>query len=498
MSLPKFKNRPTPPGTPEYRRLLAAVEADELSQAIETQGISTSGNVVIGGDLTVTGTTTMNGPIVLGDAAADSLTVNATTTYGDPINYSNATGITAFATGGQASATALTEEINNVTTVATAGDSVKLPAAVAGKHVHVKNSGATALDIFPATSDSIDALAVNLAIRIQPGSSVDFYAKDAIVWESNVDASLTIVAPTTNTGQLELKATSSAGNTVTTITNASQAATRVYTIPDAGANANFVMTEGASTINGTKTYTAPIVYSLATGITAFAGGGQASATALVREINNVTVVATDGDSVKLPSAVEGLKIVVKNADNSNVLAIFPFTGDAIDAEAANASITIPSYATVVFIAKDATTWESNIQIISAINRIYVGPAQELSISDLGVNIGVSSAAFISKYSFDTLSGAGAIPITNFCTKVTTTAANALTIANPTFDGQRKRVILVVDGGDGTLTGDFNSGGNTTVVFADAGDYIELMGQSGSWSIIDSGNTVDGVTEPVVS
>ena len=212
-------------------------------------------NVTVAGTLTVTGTTTLNGSLVLGDAAADALTVNATTTYAEPVNYANATGITAFATGGQASATALTEEINNVTTCATAGDSVKLPAAVAGKHVWVKNSGTTALDIFPATSDSIDALAVNLAVRIQPGSSIHFYAKDATVWESDKDASLTLVAPTTNTGQLEIKAADSAGNTVTTVTNASQAAARTYTIPDAGANASFVMTQGAATIVSTASTT---------------------------------------------------------------------------------------------------------------------------------------------------------------------------------------------------------------------------------------------------
>ena len=200
------------------------------------------------GNLSVTGTSTFNGAITLGDAAADSLTVKAVTTYDEPVNYSNETGITAFATGGQASATALTEEVNNVTTVVTAGDSVKLPTAVAGKHVYIKNSGATALAIFPALSDSIDALAVNLAVWIQPGSVINFYAKDAIVWESSIDTSLTLSAPTTLKGQLELKAADSAGNTLTSITNASQAAARTYTVPDAGANASFVMTQGAATI----------------------------------------------------------------------------------------------------------------------------------------------------------------------------------------------------------------------------------------------------------
>lgn len=257
----KVRERNHLPGTGDDRFPVYSKQFNNLIEAfadgtisLDVEDLDVDDDLTVGGDLTVTGTTTLNGALVLGDAAADSLTINATATYAEPINYDNATGITAFATGGQASATALTAEINNVTTCATAGDSVKLPAAVAGKKVVVKNSGATALDIFPASSDSIDALAVNLAVRIQPGSVITFHAKDATVWESDRDSSLTLIAPTTNRGQLEVKASDSAGNTVTTITNASQAADRRYTLPDAGADASFVMTEGAQTINGAKTF----------------------------------------------------------------------------------------------------------------------------------------------------------------------------------------------------------------------------------------------------
>lgn len=249
----KSNHLPSAPG--DGRFVVYSKQFNELIDNLNAgTGDLTVNDATISGDLTVTGTTTLNGDLVLGDAAADSLTIGATTTYSEPINYDNATSITAFAGGGQASATALTAEINNVTTVATAGDSVKLKTAVAGAHQYIKNSGATALDIFPNTSDSIDALAVNLAIRIQPGSSIHFYAKDATVWESSIDNSITLNSPTTVTGQLEIKASASAGNTVTTVTNASQAAARTYTIPDAGANADFLMTQGAQAKTGQMTF----------------------------------------------------------------------------------------------------------------------------------------------------------------------------------------------------------------------------------------------------
>lgn len=69
----------------------------------------------------------------------------------------------------------------------------------------------------------------------------------------------------------------------------------------------------------------------ATGITAFAGGGQASATQLTAKFNNVTVVASNGDSVKLPAALTGSKVYVINTDAAQALDVFPQSGEYIDA-----------------------------------------------------------------------------------------------------------------------------------------------------------------------
>lgn len=95
------------------------------------------------------------------------------------------TGLTAFSGGGQASGTALTPGYNEITTSAVAGDSVKLPAAAAGKVVTVKNDGATAIDVFPATGDTINDGSANAAIRVSPGSTVGFVSIDATNWEAS-------------------------------------------------------------------------------------------------------------------------------------------------------------------------------------------------------------------------------------------------------------------------------------------------------------------------
>ena len=50
--------------------------------------------------------------------------------------------------------------------------------------------------------------------------------------------------------------------------------------------------------------------SVTAGITAFAGGGQGSATALTTEINQISTCATGGDSVKLPAAAAGYMVAI--------------------------------------------------------------------------------------------------------------------------------------------------------------------------------------------
>jgi hypothetical protein len=91
-------------------------------------------------------------------------------------------GITAFATGGQASAVELTTRFNLVETVASAGDSVKLPTAVAGKALTVTNKGANAIDLFPGSGDNIDGTGVDTAVSVAAGSSATLWAADATNW----------------------------------------------------------------------------------------------------------------------------------------------------------------------------------------------------------------------------------------------------------------------------------------------------------------------------
>ena len=112
--------------------------------------------------------------------------------YVDPSDVSGAmrdastasSALTARAGGGQGSATALPSAFNRVTTVATAGDSVKLPAAVAGAMIVVRNGTATSMDVFPQTGQSINALAANTALAVAANTTAFFVSTVTGKWDS--------------------------------------------------------------------------------------------------------------------------------------------------------------------------------------------------------------------------------------------------------------------------------------------------------------------------
>lgn len=98
------------------------------------------------------------------------------------------TGLVALVGGGQAGATVLTGDINVVSTVASAADSVQLPTAEAGREVTVVNNSANALAVFPALGDKINALSVNAVLSVAAGKTATFVSAAALQWFALVSA----------------------------------------------------------------------------------------------------------------------------------------------------------------------------------------------------------------------------------------------------------------------------------------------------------------------
>jgi len=93
--------------------------------------------------------------------------------------------ITAGATQTQAGATALTKDINRVTTVGTDNDGVKLPTASAGLEILIINADAGQdIQIWPNTGDAINGGSANAvdSSALGEGATRRYIAMDATNW----------------------------------------------------------------------------------------------------------------------------------------------------------------------------------------------------------------------------------------------------------------------------------------------------------------------------
>ena len=97
---------------------------------------------------------------------------------------------------------------------------------------------------------------------------------------------------------------------------------------------------------------------LTNSITAGSTQTQAGATALTTMANRVTVSGTNGDGVKLPTAVAGLEILVINDDSAQTISVWPNTSDAIDGGSANAvdANALEAGSSRRYLAIDGTNW----------------------------------------------------------------------------------------------------------------------------------------------
>lgn len=95
---------------------------------------------------------------------------------------------TAFAGGGQASGTLITEQMTRFTVVATAGDSGKLQKSQAGMSYTVTNASANSMNVFPFLGDGINALGANAAFALAAGKTCEFVCYTAGQWHTLLSA----------------------------------------------------------------------------------------------------------------------------------------------------------------------------------------------------------------------------------------------------------------------------------------------------------------------
>ncbi|MBX7153317.1 MAG: hypothetical protein K1X91_00025 [Bacteriodetes bacterium] len=164
----------------------------------------------------------------------------------------------------------------------------------------------------------------------------------------------------TSTGSLTMGGNSQAGSmslsdgavtaNTATITSATQGANRTYTIPNAGNNANFVMTEGTQTINGSKTFGSTLTispFSTAGVVKNNASGVLSTGTVLLSSTNDVSGVLPVANGGTGASTLTGL--VVGNGTSAMTTATITGTTNQISVTNGNGTGGNPTIA----IANDA-------------------------------------------------------------------------------------------------------------------------------------------------
>jgi sugar lactone lactonase YvrE len=191
----------------------------------------------------------------------------------------------------------------------------------------------------------------------------------AVQGSANIDGNIVVLGTTTLNGATTAVNFSCAGTTTlgTSINSQTVALgtgatasgnTKTLNIGTAGVSGSTTAINIGSAVSGatsTTTLNGLAVNSISAAVSA-AGTTQGTATGLVSNINNVTVVTAAAAGVRLPTAVAGMRILIRNSDSLDILSIYPATGGTINALSANAAFTIIAGATIELVATTATQW----------------------------------------------------------------------------------------------------------------------------------------------
>jgi hypothetical protein len=257
------------------------------------------------------------------------------------------------------------------------------------------------------------------------------------------------------------------GNTVT-VNGAAPAAGRIYTMADVGSNANFVMTEGAQTINGLKTFTSAIGFAAISGtnITLTDTSNQL----FLGTGNTVTVTApTPAASVvyTMPD-VGGSASFVMTAGAQSIGGVKTFTSNMV----------ISSATSSTSVVSGALTTGGGVGVNNAIysRGMFVSPPAGLPFAPAGTDAGIS---FISPtdlrlsiptgVSFTVFDFASTLPLsitsatgvatdysftagTSVISPLFRTATGSMTISTTTTSGAINLVSARTDGVTGSFVG----------------------------------------------
>lgn len=199
---------------------------------------------------------------------------------------------------------------------------------------------------------------------------------------------------TVATGSLALVAASNSGNTVTTITNASQAAARTYTIPDAGASSSFLLTNSSSTqtiATGSLALTLGSFQTLAGNITAGSSGHAGTLTSFpVTAANGSLIIAAvaagANNTTTVSNSVMGQSSVISIPDPGAATANFLLDTGTNNTLATQQFVGIPD---IILISTG--TWTTTRLAEANYSKVH-SAAAETSIIGIDITNAIRTAA----------------------------------------------------------------------------------------------------------
>jgi hypothetical protein len=206
----------------------------------------------------------------------------------------------------------------------------------------------------------------------------DHAAFNGSQWEKFAGAALNVVSVAGRTGAVSLAASDISGLSTVSTTGRFVDLISAPALP-AVASAGIVRSDGSSfgtvavgsglafaagtlsasglVVANSPSFTASTRRTVGLGVVA-AGTTQSTATALSNDLNEVSTVSSGANSVLLPDPGVGAEIVVRNAQGSTALLVFPPSGQTIDIGAANNPFSMGANSTKVFRKMSTTKWYS--------------------------------------------------------------------------------------------------------------------------------------------